>query len=99
MTTFLRFPCTSFPTSVTKFKQRFTFVLPPANLSAILDTAKVADSVLGLMPPTEAWDDWGELCLSCLFAQGLPTTTITTQVMCCLVLKAATLCVAGTLVV
>ncbi|PIK34033.1 hypothetical protein BSL78_29143 [Apostichopus japonicus] len=68
-----------FNVSVTKFKQRFTFVLPPANLSAILDTAKVADSVLGLMPPTEAWDDWGELCLSCLFAQGLPTTTITTQ--------------------
>ncbi|PIK52187.1 putative pre-rRNA-processing protein TSR1-like [Apostichopus japonicus] len=55
-----------FNVSVTKFKQRFTFVLPPANLSAILDTAKVADSVLGLMPPTEAWMT-GESCVCLVY--------------------------------
>ena len=46
----------------------------------MLDAAKVADCVL-LLPSVESGiDDYGEYCLSCLFAQGLPATVIAVQV-------------------
>lgn len=35
--------------------------------------AKVADTILFLLDPLEGWDSTGDYCLSCLFAQGLPT--------------------------
>ncbi|XP_071499069.1 pre-rRNA-processing protein TSR1 homolog [Diadema antillarum] len=62
-----------------RFKRRFSIVVPSSNLSAILDTAKAADTVLCLVDPNACWDDWGDLCLSCLFAQGLPSVTFATQ--------------------
>eukprot|EP00057_Strongylocentrotus_purpuratus_P021891 XP_011676365.1 PREDICTED: pre-rRNA-processing protein TSR1 homolog [Strongylocentrotus purpuratus] len=62
-----------------RFKKRFTIVVPSTNLSAILDTAKAADSVLCLVDPTQCWDEWGDLCLSCLFAQALPSVTFATK--------------------
>lgn len=43
------------------------------DLHAALDLAKVADSLLFILDPAEGWDSAGEYCLSCLFAQGLPS--------------------------
>ncbi|XP_072027418.1 pre-rRNA-processing protein TSR1 homolog [Amphiura filiformis] len=68
-----------FDVSVPRFNKRFTFLCPPNNLSAILDAAKVADSLLCVVSPTEGIDGWGETCLTCLFAQGLPATTLVIQ--------------------
>ncbi|XP_066495858.1 pre-rRNA-processing protein TSR1 homolog [Tiliqua scincoides] len=43
------------------------------NLHAVLDLAKVADTLLFVLDPLEGWDAAGERCLSCIFAQGLPS--------------------------
>ena len=39
----------------------------------MLDLAKVADSLLFMLDPLEGWDVAGDYCLSCIFAQGLPS--------------------------
>lgn len=44
-----------------------------ADLHAVLDVAKVADSLVFVLDSTEGWDSYGEYCLSSLFAQGLPS--------------------------
>ncbi|XP_006099229.1 pre-rRNA-processing protein TSR1 homolog isoform X1 [Myotis lucifugus] len=51
----------------------------PGDLHTVLDLAKVADSILFLLDPLEGWDSTGDYCLSCLFAQGLPTYTLAVQ--------------------
>ncbi|XP_078228578.1 pre-rRNA-processing protein TSR1 homolog isoform X4 [Callithrix jacchus] len=51
----------------------------PGDLHTVLDMAKVADTVLFLLDPLEGWDSTGDYCLSCLFAQGLPTYTLAVQ--------------------
>ncbi|NXD81637.1 TSR1 protein, partial [Halcyon senegalensis] len=57
-----------------RLKQRWRFVMAEAgDLHAVLDLAKVADSLLFLLDPADGWDSAGEHCLSCLFAQGLPS--------------------------
>ncbi|NXA54121.1 TSR1 protein, partial [Nothocercus julius] len=57
-----------------RLKQRWRFVVAQAgDLHAVLDLAKVADSLLFLLDPADGWDNVGERCLSCLFAQGLPS--------------------------
>ncbi|XP_076033995.1 pre-rRNA-processing protein TSR1 homolog isoform X2 [Oratosquilla oratoria] len=57
-----------------RFKQRFAFVIPPVNdLFAILDSAKVSNTVLLVWPNDGEVGDAGELLLSCILAQGLPT--------------------------
>ncbi|XP_030328789.1 pre-rRNA-processing protein TSR1 homolog isoform X2 [Strigops habroptila] len=57
-----------------RLKQRWRFVTAQAgDLHTVLDLAKVADSLLFILDAAEGWDDAGEYCLSCLFAQGLPT--------------------------
>lgn len=48
-------------------------LLFPGDLHTVLDMAKVADTILFLLDPLEGWDSTGDYCLSCLFAQGLPT--------------------------
>lgn len=48
-------------------------VLGAGDLHAVLDLAKVADSLLFLLDPVDGWDSAGDHCLSCLFAQGLPS--------------------------
>ena len=67
--------------SIPRFKQRFSFVTPEyGNLYALLDAAKVADTLL-LVPSTERGiDEFGDHCLSCLFAQGLPSSVFVTKV-------------------
>lgn len=47
--------------------------LSAADLHAVLDLAKVVDTLLFVLDPTEGWDSYGDYCLSCLFAQGLPS--------------------------
>jgi len=62
---------------VPRFKQRFTFVIPKFDsLYDILDVAKVCDNVVFLMCPHTGMSGWGELVLSCVLAQSLPTDPI-----------------------
>lgn len=42
-------------------------------MHSLLDVAKIADSLVFVLDSTEGWDSYGEYCLSCLFAQGLPS--------------------------
>lgn len=42
-------------------------------MHSLLDMAKIADSLLFVLDTAEGWDDYGDYCLSCLFAQGLPS--------------------------
>lgn len=44
-----------------------------ADMHSLLDVAKVADSLVFVLDSTEGWDNYGDHCLSCLFAQGLPS--------------------------
>ena len=67
--------------SVPRFKQRFSFITPEfGNLYAILDAAKVADILMFVLSPELGIDEWGEYCLSSLFAQGLPACLHIVQV-------------------
>lgn len=44
-----------------------------ADMHSLLDVAKIADSLVFVLDSTEGWDSYGDYCLSCLFAQGLPS--------------------------
>jgi pre-rRNA-processing protein TSR1 len=58
-----------------RFKQRLSFYAPPSeNLRAILDAAKVADTLLFVMSVEEPVDEHGHFCLKCLQSQGLPAS-------------------------
>lgn len=58
-----------------QLKQRFSFLkLNYGDLYAVLDAVKVADSLLFLLSAAHPVDSFGEKCLSCIFAQGLPTS-------------------------
>ncbi|XP_006823486.1 pre-rRNA-processing protein TSR1 homolog [Saccoglossus kowalevskii] len=60
---------------VPRFKSRVSFIAPSMDgMTAILDIAKVADSLLCVMSADNGWDKFGDHCLSCLFGQGLPAT-------------------------
>uniref|UniRef100_A0AAR2M2D8 Pre-rRNA-processing protein TSR1 homolog n=1 Tax=Pygocentrus nattereri TaxID=42514 RepID=A0AAR2M2D8_PYGNA len=50
-----------------------------ADLHSLLDVAKVADTLVFVLESTEGWDSYGEYCLSCLFAQGLPSHALVCQ--------------------
>lgn len=57
-----------------RFKQRFSFVIPPVNdLYAILDSVKASDTLLLLWPGEEDLGEDADLLLSSILAQGLPT--------------------------
>ncbi|XP_077021633.1 pre-rRNA-processing protein TSR1 homolog isoform X2 [Tamandua tetradactyla] len=63
-----------------QLKHRWFFTsAKPGDLHTVLDMAKVADTILFLLDSLEGWDCTGEYCLSCLFAQGLPTYTLVVQ--------------------
>uniref|UniRef100_A0A452SK98 Pre-rRNA-processing protein TSR1 homolog n=1 Tax=Ursus americanus TaxID=9643 RepID=A0A452SK98_URSAM len=63
-----------------RLKHRWFFTSArPGELHTVLDMAKVADTILFLLDPLEGWDSTGDYCLSCLFAQGLPTYTLAVQ--------------------
>ncbi|KAK6296680.1 hypothetical protein J4Q44_G00328220 [Coregonus suidteri] len=70
----------SFGLVMPRFKQRFTFLCPDtADMHTLLDVVKVADSLVFVLDSTEGWDSYGDYCLSCLFAQGLPTHALVCQ--------------------
>uniref|UniRef100_UPI00398EB0DD pre-rRNA-processing protein TSR1 homolog n=1 Tax=Pristiophorus japonicus TaxID=55135 RepID=UPI00398EB0DD len=63
-----------------RFKQRFYFIRVNAgDIHAVLDLAKVADTLMFVLDPYEGWDSYGDFCLSCLFAQGLPSHVFVVQ--------------------
>ncbi|KAF3816523.1 hypothetical protein GH733_013871, partial [Mirounga leonina] len=63
-----------------RLKHRWFFTSArPGDLHTVLDMAKVADTIIFLLDPLEGWDSTGDYCLSCLFAQGLPTYTLAVQ--------------------
>ncbi|KIJ49414.1 hypothetical protein M422DRAFT_225108 [Sphaerobolus stellatus SS14] len=56
-----------------RFKTSLQFcLLPYRDLYAALDACKVADYVIFLLSSTQEVDEWGDLLLRCLQAQGLP---------------------------
>ena len=60
--------------AVPRFKQRFTMIQPDrGSLHAVLDTAKVCDSLVFLVCPHTGLDSWGETLLSCILSQGTPS--------------------------
>ncbi|XP_037631809.1 pre-rRNA-processing protein TSR1 homolog [Sebastes umbrosus] len=70
----------SFGLLLPRFKQRFTFLSQStADIHSLLDVAKIADSLVFLLDSTEGWDSYGDYCLSCLFAQGLPSHALVCQ--------------------
>ncbi|XP_068601560.1 pre-rRNA-processing protein TSR1 homolog isoform X1 [Brachionichthys hirsutus] len=70
----------SFGLILPRFKQRFIFLKTSmADIHSLLDVAKIADSLLFVLDPTEGWDSYGDYCLSCLFAQGLPSHALVCQ--------------------
>ncbi|XP_075052781.1 pre-rRNA-processing protein TSR1 homolog [Mixophyes fleayi] len=63
-----------------KLKQRWCFVQANKDdLHSLLDLAKVADTLLFVLDPHEGWDSYGDYCLTCLFAQGLPSFVVAVQ--------------------
>ncbi|XP_029965221.1 LOW QUALITY PROTEIN: pre-rRNA-processing protein TSR1 homolog [Salarias fasciatus] len=70
----------SFGLILPRFKQRFIFLsLSTADMHSLLDVAKIADSLVFVLDSAEAWDAYGDYCLSCLFAQGLPSHALVCQ--------------------
>ncbi|XP_074534821.1 pre-rRNA-processing protein TSR1 homolog [Halichoeres trimaculatus] len=70
----------SFGLILPRFKQRFTFLSQStADMHSLLDVAKIADSLVFVLDSTEGWDSYGDHCLSCLFAQGLPSHALVCQ--------------------
>lgn len=51
----------------------FSRFLWTADIHSLLDVAKIADSLVFVLDSAEGWDSYGDYCLSCLFAQGLPS--------------------------
>uniref|UniRef100_A0A4W6G6M7 Pre-rRNA-processing protein TSR1 homolog n=1 Tax=Lates calcarifer TaxID=8187 RepID=A0A4W6G6M7_LATCA len=70
----------SFGLILPRFKQRFTFLSHnTADMHSLLDVAKIADSLVFVLDSAEGWDSYGDYCLSCLFAQGLPSHALVCQ--------------------
>ncbi|XP_034404825.1 pre-rRNA-processing protein TSR1 homolog [Cyclopterus lumpus] len=70
----------SFGLLMPRFKQRFTFLShSTADIHSLLDVAKIADSLVFALDSAEGWDSYGDYCLSCLFAQGLPSHALVCQ--------------------
>ena len=67
--------------SLPNFKKRLSFYCPPSDsLRAVLDAAKIADSLLLVMCPDDEIDDRSEFSLKCLMAQGVPNVVFAVQV-------------------
>lgn len=59
--------------SSSRYKQRYSFVVPPVNdLYAVLDSIKVSDTLMLLWPGDEEIGEASDLLLSSILAQGLP---------------------------
>lgn len=79
-------PCGTIHLSIPRFKQRFSFVVPPTgNLFATLDIAKICTTVLFVAsvinqcdnnPRIEILDNWGKEIIKACIAQGLSTSVV-----------------------
>ncbi|KAG9432080.1 pre-rRNA-processing protein TSR1 [Apis mellifera carnica] len=79
-------PCGTIHLSIPRFKQRFSFVVPPTgNLFATLDIAKISTTVLFVAsvinqcdnnPRIEILDNWGKEIIKACIAQGLSTSVV-----------------------
>ncbi|XP_076105555.1 pre-rRNA-processing protein TSR1 homolog [Mytilus galloprovincialis] len=66
--------------SIPRFKQRVSIYTPEyGNMHALLDAVKVADSLLCLLSTDGGIDDFGDYCLTCLCAQGIPAVNFGVQ--------------------
>lgn len=66
--------------SVDRFKQKLQFIPLRRHLLDILDALKVADFVLFVMSAEVEVDSFGELCLTTIKAQGVPSIVNIVQV-------------------
>ncbi|TPX71823.1 hypothetical protein SpCBS45565_g00888 [Spizellomyces sp. 'palustris'] len=64
---------------VERFKQKVQFVAVRRHLLDILDAVKVADFVVFVVSAEEEVDGFGELCLTTIKAQGVPSTLSVVQ--------------------
>jgi len=56
-----------------KFRQKFTFLPVERDVTQILEACKVAEFVVFGFSAEEEVDEYGELCLACIQAQGVPS--------------------------
>ena len=56
-----------------KFKQKFTFFHVSQDLDEILEASKVADFLVCIFSAEEEVDQYGELCLTAILTQGVPS--------------------------
>lgn len=62
--------------SIPRFRKRISLYTPPAeSLHAVLDAAKIADSILFVMSPDTELDERTDFLFSCLMGQGMPAAT------------------------
>ena len=67
--------------SAPKLKQRMSFLVAEyGNLQGLLDATRVADVVLFLMSADRGVDKYGDHCLDCVVAQGVPAHVFACQV-------------------
>lgn len=62
---------------VEQFKQAFTFVRPDcSSVLGLLDTLKVVDTILFMVSAEGGFDQDVDLLMTCILAQGLPSTVV-----------------------
>jgi pre-rRNA-processing protein TSR1 len=66
--------------SLKQFKQKMQLIPTNRHLLEILDAAKVADMILFVLSAEEEVDKFGELCMTTLRSQGIPSTLSFVQV-------------------
>lgn len=66
-----------FLTRVEQFKQAFTFIRPDcSSVLGLLDTLKVVDTILFMVSAEGGFDQDVDLLMTCILAQGLPSTVV-----------------------
>lgn len=62
---------------IDQFKQAFTFVRPDcSSVLGLLDTLKVVDTILFMVSADAGFDQDVDLLMTCILAQGLPSTVV-----------------------
>lgn len=62
---------------IEQFKQAFTFIRPDcSSVLGLLDTLKVIDTILFIVSADGGFDHDVDLLMTCILAQGLPSTVV-----------------------
>lgn len=62
---------------IEQFKQAFTFIRPDcSSVLGLLDTLKVVDTILFMVSADGGFDRDVDLLMTCILAQGLPSTVV-----------------------